>query len=95
MIGSLKKGVKMVGDGIQISSATLPEPYHLLRDELYIPVLNIYLIATKTRFFRKDISVKALYPLMDVQCSYQGGTYLDTQIFVRSSSWRRTGRISL
>ena len=73
MIGTDEKGIKVIEEGAEIYSGTLPGEEAWLRDIIYISHLNCYLMADESKLYRKDIDEKPPYLLMEVKCGLRVG----------------------
>ena len=69
LIGTEKKGLKLVEDGTKFYSAKLSEEAREIKDIVYFPPLNCYFFAaTSSKLYRKDIDDKPPYLFMKLNC---------------------------
>ena len=76
LIGTMKKGLRLRENGVEIYSGRLPIKDASFRDIIYIPLLDCYLIVHNNKLYRKDIDEKPPYLFMGVNCGFRQGSGL-------------------
>ena len=76
MIGTMRKGLKLLENNMEVYSARLFYTQAYLRDMIYIEDLDCYLMSYNEKLFRKDIDDQPPYLYLDKICGYRAGACL-------------------
>ena len=73
LIGTRRKGLKIIEDNSLIYKGKLPGQYTKLVEAIYIEPLNTYLLYHNKQIFRKDINQNPPYPFINIKCGVRFG----------------------
>ena len=73
LIGTTWKGIKLVEKNIQSFCGTLSGLYRSIKDIIYLPSLNCYLIACQNSLYRKDIDNRSPFLYIGGNYGYRDG----------------------
>ena len=99
LIGTHQKGLKMIEENSEVYSGRLPIKDRSLRDVIYIPTENCYLLNHNDQLFRKDIDENPPYLYMNLSCSARFGAsfkYSTTQKrLIIIEDWKKISSVNL
>ena len=75
MIGTHRKGLKMIENNRQVYSRKLPGDDKSLYDIVFIPPLDSYFLASEDKLYRKDRDNEPPYLYLELTCGYRPGAY--------------------
>ena len=68
VVGTMKKGLKLIENHKIVYSGTLPEEVTFLKDMIYIREMDCYFLNLNEKLYRKNVDNKAPYLYMDIVC---------------------------
>ena len=76
MLGTWKRGIKVVEDDTVVYSENLPNHYGALKDMVYIEPHDYYLMDHDKKLWRKNVDDKPPSVFMDIGCGFRKGACL-------------------
>ena len=74
LIGTDYKDHMLIEKGVQLYLSNLGDSVECLKDIVYIPHQDCYLMIHKDKLYRKDINRKPAYLYLDLRCGYRYGS---------------------